>query len=73
MSAVTQATLEMLIKENEGLKKDLASISDGMLKAMLALDARVDELEVAVVSIARKLNNAQVPVRTGEAEVGKEL
>ena len=73
MSAVTQATLEMLIKENEGLKKDLASISDGMLKAMLALDARVDELEVAVVSLARRLNSTQVPVRTGEAEVGKEL
>lgn len=73
MSAVTQATLEMLIKENEGLKKDLASISDGMLKAMLAMDARIDELEVAVVSLARKASNSQVPVRTGEAEVGKEL
>ena len=72
MSNVTQKTLEMLIQENDSLKRGLEGMSQSMLKAMLALDARVDELEVALVSIARKVNT-QAPVRTGEAEAGKEL
>lgn len=72
MSDITQKTLEMLIQENDTLKRDMASISEGMLKAMLAIDARVDELEAAMVAIARKMNT-QAAIRSGEAEVGKEL
>lgn len=73
MSDLTQKTLEMLIQENDSLKKDLANVSEGMLKAMLALDARMDELESALVAIARRVPAPQPALRMGEAEVGKEL
>ena len=71
MSDVTQKTLEMLLKENDSMRQDIAGISDSIMRAMLALDARVDELEVALVSVARRLPAAVSALRTDEQ--GKEL
>lgn len=71
MSDVTQKTLEMLLKENDSMRQDIAGISDSIMRAMLALDARVDELEVALVSVARRMPAAVSALRTDEQ--GKEL
>lgn len=71
MNDVTQKTLEMLLKENESMRQDIAGMGDSMIRAMLALDARVDELEVALVSVAKRLPAAFSAVRTDEQ--GKEL
>jgi hypothetical protein len=71
MSDVAQKTLEMLLKENDSMRQDIAGMSDSMMRAMLALDARVDELEVALVVMARRLPTASSAVR--DDEQGKEL
>jgi hypothetical protein len=71
MNDVTQKTLEMLLKENESMRQDIAGMGDSMIRAMLALDARVDELEVALVSVAKRLPAAASAVRNDEQ--GKEL
>lgn len=71
MNDVTQKTLEMLLKENESMRQDIAGMGDSMIRAMLALDARVDELEVALVSVAKRLPVAASVVRNDEQ--GKEL
>lgn len=71
MSDVAQKTLEMLLKENDSMRQDIAGMSDSMMRAMLALDSRVDELEVALVVMARRLPAASSAVR--DDEQGKEL
>lgn len=72
MNDVTQKTLEMLLKENESMRQDIAGMGDSMIRAMLALDARVDELEVALVSVAKRLPAAAASVVRND-EQGKEL
>ena len=72
MNDVTQKTLEMLLKENESMRQDIAGMGDSMIRAMLALDARVDELEVALVSVAKRLPAVAASVVRSD-EQGKEL
>lgn len=70
MSSVTEGAVSVLTKELDQTKQEIAQMSEGMLRAMLALDARMDELENALVVLSKR-TNAQI--RTGEAAEGKEL
>lgn len=72
MSDITTGAVSVLTKELDQTKQEIAEMSGGMLKAMLALDARIDELEEAIVVLSRKINTS-APIRKGEAAEGKEL
>ena len=72
MNDITTGAISVLTKELDQTKQEIAQMSGGMLKAMMALDARIDELEEAIIVISRKVNMS-APVRKGEAAEGKEL
>lgn len=72
MSDIATGAVSVLTKELDQTKQEIAQMSGGMLKAMMALDARIDELEEAIIVLSRKVNMS-APVRKGEAAEGKEL
>ena len=67
----SQVNTVQVQNNDESMRQDIAGMGDSMIRAMLALDARVDELEVALVSVAKRLPAAASAVRNDEQ--GKEL
>ena len=60
----------ILTRDLDKHREETMQVADSLLKALMALDARIDAMETDIDLIVQRLSAA---IRNGEAEAGKEL